>query len=40
MSVTLNQALYGTGVYGTAQYGQFDVTINTGVSATSSVNTL
>lgn len=39
MSVTINQALYGTGVYGTAQYGQFIVTINTGVSATSNIGT-
>ena len=39
MSVTINQALYGTGVYGTAQYGQFIVTINTGVSATGNIGT-
>lgn len=37
MSVTLNQAKFGTGVYGTAQYGQFIVDINIGVTATTVV---
>ena len=37
MSVTLNQAKFGTGVYGTAKYGQFIVDINLGVTATGAV---
>ena len=37
MSVTLNQAKFGTGVYGTAKYGQFIVDINLGVTATGTV---
>ena len=37
MSVTLNQAKFGTGVYGTAKYGQFIVDINLGVTATTAV---
>ena len=40
MSITLNQANYGTGVYGTARYGKYFVTINTGVGATGTVNTV
>jgi len=40
VSVTLNLANYGTGVYGTAEYGNYYVTINTGVSATSAVESL
>lgn len=39
MSVTINQALYGTGVYGTAKYGQLIVDINTGVLATGNIGT-
>lgn len=39
MSVTINLALYGSGIYGTARYGQLNVSINTGVSASSSVGT-
>lgn len=37
MSVTINQANYGSAVYGTARYGLFFVTINNGVSATGAI---
>ena len=33
MAATLNQANYGTGVYGTAKYGQYEVTLDNGVEA-------
>ncbi len=39
MAVTLNLANYGAGVYGTAKYGQYIVTL-VGVSATSAVETV
>jgi hypothetical protein len=35
MAATLNQANYGTGVYGTAKYGQYEVTLDNGVEARS-----
>ena len=37
MSVTINQANYGSAVYGTAKFGLFFVTINTGVGATGAI---
>ena len=40
MSVTLNQAKFGTGVYGTAKYGQFIVDINLGVTATGAIGSV
>ena len=38
LTPVLNQANYGTGVYGTAKYGQYRVTLNSGVLGTNSTS--
>lgn len=38
LTPTLNQANFGTGVFGTAKYGQYRVTLNSGVDATNSTS--
>jgi hypothetical protein len=38
LTPTLNQANFGTGVFGTAKYGQYIVTLNDGVDAANSTS--